>query len=463
MTRGLKIRWKLTLWYGGVLGAVLFVFGALVFVIMRHHLLDRIDQGLNEELSDVLSEVARAKTAADLTVWLNRRFAGHAGFDFQISRQNGERFFYNPRLAAKAWSLPRTSSAKPGFYNLPVESNYDWRVVHVIAAGPDGQLTVQVGRSLAAFNRELNELLMTFLLAGPLTLLAAVSGGYFLAYRALRPMQEMTLAAKAISADRLADRIAIVNPHDEIGELGLTLNQMIERLERSFTEMQRFTADAAHELRTPLAIIRNETEVALRTSRSEVEYSQVLGNVLEEANHLSGVADQLLFLCRHDAGLSAPAQERIDLDQLLLELVNNMRLVAQEKQQSIILAENPGCHVSGDRAELLRLFYNLVDNAIKYTPAGGKITVSSSVTVDAVKVSVTDTGIGIPVEDIPRVFDRFYRVDASRGGEVTGTGLGLSICRSILRGHGGSIDVKSVLGNGSTFTVQLPLKLAPLV
>ncbi|HEY4258775.1 MAG TPA: heavy metal sensor histidine kinase [Schlesneria sp.] len=455
MTSRLKIRWKLTLWYGGVLAAVLFVFGALVFLIMRHHLLERIDQGLNEELSDVLSEVGRAKTAPDLTVWLNRRFAAHAGFDFQISRQNGERFFYNPRLATKAWPLPESSSATSRFYNLPVEANADWRVVHVTAEGPEGLMTVQVGRSLAAFNRELNELLMTFFLAGPLTLLAAISGGYFLACRALNPIQEMTHAARSISADRLHDRIPIVNPHDEIGELGQTLNQMIERLERSFTEMQRFTADAAHELRTPLAIIRNETEVALRSQRSVIDDRHVLENVLEETNRLSAVADQLLFLCRQDAGLSAPTQERVDLDQLLLELVNNMRLVAQEKQQSIVLEENPSCQVVGDRHQLLRVFYNLVDNAIKYSPDAGQITIGSSATADRIVVRVSDTGIGIPSQDLSRIFDRFYRVDASRGGEVAGTGLGLSICQSILRSHGGAIEVDSKVGHGSTFSVQL--------
>lgn len=456
MTTGLKIRWKLTLWYGGVLAFVLFVFGAVVFVIMRHHLLERIDQGLKEELSDVISEVARAKTSSDLLLWLNRRFAAHAGFDFQITKQNGERFFYNPRLADRAWPPPIKNSAEPNFYNLPVKANHDWRVVNVTSNGPDGPLTVQVGRSLAAFDRELNELLMTFFLAGPLTLLATICGGYFLACRTLRPMQEMTHAAKSISADRLQDRIQIVNPHDEVGELGITLNQMIERLEQSFTEMQRFTADAAHELRTPLAVIRNETEVALRSTRSDVEYRHVLENVLEETNRLSVVADQLLFLCRHDAGLSMPVRERVELDQLLSELVNNMRLVAQEKQVSIVLAENPGCSVMGDRHQILRVFYNLVDNAIKYTPAAGQVTINCKTTPDSAVIRVTDTGIGIPRESLSRIFDRFYRVDTSRGGDVAGTGLGLSICQSIVRGHGGSIHVESTLGSGTTFTVELP-------
>jgi len=223
----LKIRWKMTLWYGGVLAVVLAVFGTVVFVIMRHHLLQRIDQGLNEELTDVLSEVERAKSPDELKEWLDRRFAAHAGFDFQITRSSGERFFFNPSLAEKAWPLPiqDADSTDPVFHTLPAESKGDSRIVHLKVAGPDGPLTVQVGRSLSAFEHELNELLMTFLLAGPVAVLVAVLGGYFLACRVLQPVQAMTQTAKIISADRLNDRIVVINPHDELGELGQTWPQ----------------------------------------------------------------------------------------------------------------------------------------------------------------------------------------------------------------------------------------------
>ncbi len=458
MMNRLKIRWKLTLWYGGVLAVVLLVFGTVVFVMMRHHLMQRIDQGLNEELADVLSEVSRAKTTDSLKDWLERRFAAHAGFDFQITMPSGERFFFNPRLADKAWPLPpkEADSSAPVLQTIPIEEKGDWRIVHVRVQGPNGPLTVQVGRSLAAYEHELNELLMTFLLAGPLTLLAAVSGGYFLACRVLRPMQEMTKAAKVISADRLHDRIAVINPHDELGELGGTLNQMIERLERSFSEIQRFTADAAHELRTPLAIIHNEAEVALRSRRSEEDYSHILENILEVTNQLSGVADQLLFLCRHDAGLSPSERDKVDIDKVLLEVVNNMRLVAQVKDVSIVFVDNPACQVIGDRSQLLRVFYNLIDNAIKYTDPMGRIIVGNRVTAVEATIQISDSGIGISPEHLPRIFDRFYRVDPSRGGDGSGAGLGLSICQSIVRGCGGSIAVESTVGKGTTITVRLP-------
>lgn len=453
---GLKIRWKLTLWYGCVLSVVLLVFGTVVFLVTRHHLMRRIDQGLREELADVLSEVNRAKTADELKDWLERRFAGHAGFDFQITTRDGERFFYNPRLAEKEWPLPtRDMDSSVAIYQtLPVETTGNWRIVHLTVDGPDGPFTVQVGRPLEAFEHELNELLFTFFLTGPLTILVAISGGYFLASRVLRPVQEMTQAAKAISADSLHERIAIINPHDELGVLGETLNQMIERLEQSFIEIRRFTADAAHELRTPLAIIRNEAEVTLRSPRSEGEYCHVLENVLDETNQLSLVADQLLFLCRQDAGLSPPVRETVTVDKLLIEVVSNMQAVAHEKHVSIVLGDNPACQMLGDRQQLNRVFYNLIDNAIKYTNSHGRISVSSCVQANEVTIRVSDNGCGIPPEHLPKIFDRFYRVDASR--TANGTGLGLAICQSIVRGCGGVIVAQSTVGEGTTFTVRLP-------
>jgi two-component system heavy metal sensor histidine kinase CusS len=454
----LKIRWKLTLWYGGVLALVLALFGTVVYAMMRHDLLERIDQGLNEELADVLSEVKRAKTSAGMMDWLNRRFADHAGFDFQITRPSGERFFYNPRLAEKAWPMPTrdAESLTPLFQTLPVEKKGNWRIVHVTAAGPDGRLTVQVGRGLAAFEHEMTELLLTFLLAGPLTLLAAVGGGYFLACRVLRPVQEMTQAANVISADQLNKRIAVTNPHDELGELAQTLNDMIERLERSFTEMQRFTTDAAHELRTPLAIIRSEAEVALRLPRSGEQYCGVLENLLEEINRLSLMADQLLFLARHDTGLSPKIRDNVLLDDLLREVVGNMQLVAQQKGIALELSENAPCTLYSDRSLLRRVFINLLDNAIKYTDEGGRASVASQASLVGVTIRVRDTGRGIPAEHLSHIFDRFYRVDAARSGDDNSAGLGLSLCQSIVRGLGGNIRVESTLGEGSLFTLTLP-------
>jgi two-component system, OmpR family, heavy metal sensor histidine kinase CusS len=344
---------------------------------------------------------------------------------------------------------------------LQVDSTGSWRVIAVRDYGPDGLVTVKVGRSLASFEQESRELLFTFILTGPLTLLIAVSGGYFLARRALAPVQAITQTARQISVERLSERIVLDNPDDELGTLSATLNEMIERLERSFAEMRRFTADAAHELRTPLAVIRNEAEVALRAARSPEEYRRALENLLEEANGLSALTDQLLFLSRQDTGLRPRSDESVDVTGLLAELVSNMQPLARENNVVLTLEACPPhsqieARLTSDSRLLRRVFYNLLDNAIKYTAATGTVSVTTRMDDGHLIVTVLDSGIGIPAEHLPRIFERFYRVDPSRSGEANGTGLGLSICQSIVRGMGGEIHVESSFGRGSEFIVRIP-------
>jgi heavy metal sensor kinase len=457
--RSLAVRWKLTLWYGVVLAVVLTAFSAAVYGMMRHQLLGRIDQGLREELGDVRSEVRRATHPAGLVQWLERRFARHEGFDFQITRPDGSRFFVSNRLTDRSLPAPASASdlSRPMFESVALGDAGRWRVVSMQEHGPDGPLTVQIGRSLAEYEHESGELLAVFLATGPLTVLATLAGGYFLARRALAPVRRMTDTARQISADRLGRRIAVDNPGDELGRLAATLNDMLDRLERSFAEMQRFTADAAHELRTPLAVIRNEAEVALRQPRSADEYGRVLENLLEETVRLGRTADELLFLARQDAGLNPAVRDDVAFDGLLRDVVENMQLVAQEKGVLLALVANPACRVRGDDNQLRRVFYNLIDNAIKFTGPGGAVTVAGRADGATVSVAVADTGVGIPAEHLPRIFDRFYRADPARAGEAGGAGLGLSICRAVVEGAGGTITATSLAGAGAEFVVRLPL------
>ena len=452
----LSIRWKLTLWYTAVLAAVLAAFSAAVYVFLRHELLQRVDEGLTEEVSDVLSEVRRANDSQGLHRWLDRRFAQHAGFDFQITAADGSLFFANERLAAQSLPLPATISSTAACRTATVPGGGRHRVVAVTAQGPSGPLTVQVSRTLDPLERELSELLFALLVTGPLALAAAVGGGYFLARRALSPVQKITQTANEITAERLDRRVPRGNSGDELGALAATLNGMIERLERSFLEMQRFAADAAHELRTPLAIIRTEAEIALRSPRSAQEYCRVLESTLEETVRLARIADRLLFLCRQDAGLDTAGREEVNAQALVAEAVGNMQWVAEAKEISLSLARNEDCQLLADPSQLLRVLYNLLDNAIKFTPAGGSIEVSSKHVDGRLVIRVTDSGFGIPQEHLPHVFDRFYHVDPARtaGG---GAGLGLAICQSIVKSHGGSISVESQVGLGSVFGVSLPL------
>lgn len=453
----LSIRWKLTLWYGLVVGLVLLAFSIAVYLMIRQHLLQRIDKGLSEELSDVLFEVRRAKSTNDLTEWLDRRFARHEGFDFQIRSQDGSVFFANPRLGERLLPIPRGLSTAELFNDAQLNGDASFRIVSVMAEGPQGPLTVQVARSLADFRHELGELLSVFALTVPLALVIALGGGYFLASRALAPVQRITDTANRITAERLNERIAVSNAGDELGALSQTLNGMVERLERSFQETRQFTADAAHELRTPLTIIRNETEVALRSARSADEYRHVLESTLEEVERLRRLADHLLLLCRLDAGVDARQRAPIQLNHLLDEVLGHMRLLAQERGIEIKADEIAPAVVTATAEDLRRVFYNLLDNAIKYSHSGSAIEVRAQLRGSECLISVEDTGLGIAPDHLPRIFDRFYRVDAARAESGTAAGLGLSICQSIVRAHGGTIHAESRPGAGTTFYVRLPV------
>jgi heavy metal sensor kinase len=418
--------------------------------------LERIDQGLHEELSDVLSEVRRAESADNLHGWLDRRFGGHEGFDFQITRSDGFRFFANRRLGDRMLPIPDDVTEEPEYRNVEVEGTGRWRVVSVRVAAPDGPLTILVARSLAGFDHETAELLTTLLILWPLTLSVTAGGGYILARKALRPVDRITQAADQITAEELSRRVEVPNPDDELGALARTLNRMIGRLELSFAEMRQFTADAAHELRTPLAVMRAEAEVALRSPRNTDEYRRVIENLLDEATRLGAVADQLLFLYRQDAGLLPPTREELDGGALVREVVENMRGVADEKGVTLSADGVATRPLVTDGRLVRRVLYNLLDNAVKYTDKGGRVKVATRDSDGRLTITVSDTGIGIPPEHLARVFERFYRADPARAGDRPGAGLGLAICGSIARTLGGTIALYSEPGAGTTAEFVLP-------
>jgi heavy metal sensor kinase len=457
----MSIRWRLTLWYVAVLAVVVAAFGAAVYITARHQLLERIDGGLREELADVLFEVERAQSDAGLREWLERRFGQHEGFDFQITRPGGERFFVNRRLADNALPLPEPArlSERP-FYRSAAAEGSRWRIVGVQARGPTGELTVQVARSLEELDHESGEWLLALLLAGPVTLLVTAGGGYFLAGRALAPVDLLRVRTREITADRLDRRLPVPNPGDELGLLAVTINEMIARLERSFAEVRRFTADASHELRTPLAVIRSEAELALRKPSVPPEQQALLGSILEECDRLSRLTDQLLALAREDAGVAVQAREALDLAALATGTAETMRPLAEAGDVRLHSDSRGPVWVRGDESRLRQVFYNLLDNALAHTPSGGEVEVRVEAQDGQAVAVVRDTGEGIPPEHLPRVFDRFYRVDRARSRERGGTGLGLSIVRSVVIAHGGKIELESAVGRGTTARMVLPLTAA---
>jgi signal transduction histidine kinase len=243
-----------------------------------------------------------------------------------------------------------------------------------------------------------------------------------------------------------------------LGRLAATLNEMIGRLEKAFQRQKQFTSDASHELRTPLAVIEAESTLALQKERPSSDYQRSLEIISQESSQMSSLIDQLLTLARADAGKEQWNFTEVNLGKLISNLSADVEVLCKEKGLSLQLGKTKDLVVNGDEARLRELFMNLLDNAIRYTPAPGTVSVSFRREGQMAVVAITDTGIGIPAEDIPFIFERFYRVDKSRSRAEGGSGLGLAICRHIAEAHGGKIEVESQVGAGSTFSVWLPLQ-----
>ena len=280
---------------------------------------------------------------------------------------------------------------------------------------------------------------------------AAGLGGYLLARRALSPIERMTERARSINAERLNDRLPVDNPNDELGRLATVFNETLTRLELSFEQMRRFTSDASHELRTPLTAIRSVGEVGLRSRRDEAAYREIIGSMLEEVDRLANLVDRLLTLSRADTGGAKLAIDIVDLAELAQEIAGQLDVLAEEKRQSIHVRCDAVPPWIGDRMVLRQALLNLVDNAIKYSPAGGEIEICVCQTPAGAVIDVADTGPGIPAELQSRIFDRFYRVDKARSRENGGTGLGLSIAKWAVEVNGGQLTLENPKGIGSKF------------
>lgn len=320
-----------------------------------------------------------------------------------------------------------------------------------------GTVQVSVGYPVDEIETTLNKLFSSLIFALPLVLMLAVGSGWFLAKYFVQPVQEMTRLAKDITEHNLSQRLPERRVNDEITHLARTLNAMIERLERSFKQIRQFTGDASHELRTPLAILMGELEIALHSDKAPDEYQEVISSALEEVSRLSQVVKNLLELSRADSGQVPLDVKVLELSALLEDIIEDAMILGEEKNICVESSVERGVVIFGDKVRLHQAFLNVIDNAVKYTPHGGSVTVALRKTEDAALVSVTDTGVGIPDGDQELIFDRFFRVDKSRSGEVGGHGLGLSIVKWVVEAHHGNIKVTSQLGKGSIFFIRLPL------
>jgi heavy metal sensor kinase len=314
---------------------------------------------------------------------------------------------------------------------------------------------VQVASPLTALENVLGDLrhLLTVML--PLLILFTGLIGMILAKLSLRPVDRMIKAVQQITAQSLRQRIPEPDTRDEIQRLAVTFNDMLARLDRSFASQRHFLQDASHELKTPLTILEGEMSVALKRQRSPEEYEGVLRSCLEEIERLTRIVHNLLTLARLDDREIALQRQSVDLGALACSVLEDMQVLADQKAVSLACKAAEALSVVADEQFMRQVLINIISNAVKYTPEGGAVSVDVLPGKGSVAVIVRDTGIGIKAEDIPFIFDRFYRVEASRSS--AGFGLGLSIAKSIVEAHGGTISLQSLPGQGSTFTITLPV------
>ncbi len=496
------LRVRLTLWYTLVLATALFGFGLFAYWTVSKSLFTNVDSMLAEVGTYIDESIAHdlhqtqsmmrnpigPRTApkqpaehspipphlgkfsgsdstlnrlSDLdfnSLWsdINRSlFIRSRNFHVQVADSNG-------KVLWRSHSLGR--------FQLPtyeeVTNGLDTGRVFLTAKAPNMQLRVQAMQSTyaqisIAYNLSdvsgiLVQLTDAFRIGFPLSVLLALAIGYALARYSLRQVDIITNAAKRITAENLSKRLPLPATNDEILRLTTTLNEMIGRLEGSFTQVRQFTSDVSHELRTPLAILMGELELALRREMDEEEYQSMVASALEEVVRLSKMVSSLLEISRAETGQVKLNKTLFDISKMTSDICDDMEILAEDKR--VVMEKNiqPFVTIIADESRLHQALLNVIDNAIKYTHVNGTVRVSLSTKANQTKIEISDTGVGISEEDLPFVFNRFFRVDKARSSDVVGSGLGLSIVRWIIEVHRGDIRVKSELGVGSTFTIVLP-------
>ncbi len=435
-----SIGFRLAAWYLAVLFAGMLLFGVGTWFALREALWSHLDETLQartQAVGQFLEQETRGETL-DALREETREFASGLPLDqgIRVTTESGDVLF------------ERGLSQKESLHETQTDVHVKGRLLHVEMATPANSLY------------ETLDLLRNILLGSiPVMLLVAGFGGWWLSRRALQPVDEMTSAAETLSIDDISARLAVPKTGDELQRLGEAWNRMLDRIADSVDRMTRFTMDAAHELRTPAAIMQSSAELALRRPRTAEEYRDVIRNLAEESQHLSGLVEDLLQLARSDAGVHRSPEE-VPVSDIVSGAVQMIEPLAAAKHQSLSLREgNPEARILGDATSLRRLVLILLDNAIKFSPDGGGIDVRTSSTDDTAQFEVHDDGPGIPAEDLPHIFERFYRSSTARNGP--GAGLGLAIAKAIVEEHGGEISIDSAARGGTTVRVTLPLSSVP--
>jgi len=464
--RKLSIGVRLTLWYLAIFALAQLVFGVGMWLVLRNHLYDLADDNLESQLEDLQKffDAQRKDTSvAALQQVLTEAFADHAGDYLQVYAGNGN-WIYQSKFM-KAHSLPPVEPervARLSFENRWIDEK-PLRFATQRFEVNGHAYTVQTGLQIDDLVNTLSAFRIYLLMLAPLALLVAASGGYWLSRRALAPVDAIVGTARQIGGTNLDSRLKQLHTGDELERLSNTLNEMLDRIEGAFRRVTQFTADASHELRTPVSLIRTEAELALRRSRDGEQYKESLQHILREAERTTALIEELLTLARADSGSESLKMHPLNVRDALRDVAEGWRPVATmcnlEFRDKLEVGE---LFVIGDETALRRVVNILLDNAFKFTAAPGIVDLSLKQKDDKVVITVRDSGVGIAPEEQGKIFERFYRVDKVRSRETQGAGLGLSIAQWIVQQHGGTLRVESELGKGSAFRVELPGVGAPV-
>ncbi len=457
--RSLKLR--LTLWYAGVTALVIAVFSWVTYEVVEHRLGAELDRQLRIDF-DLIEARLDADPSGNIR-WLVQGAHGDEGFArlsawFEVWSEEGTLLFrhWPVKDADIREPQPAPEGVSLRFHTVALDGSLHVRLMERPARVQGRGVIVRVFRDESSIRRTLAQIVEVFLLAMPLAVVLASLGGYFIANRSLQPIAAMAAQARKITSESLGERLPMPHPEDELGQLAGVFNQTLERLERSFAELRRFTADASHELRTPLTALRAVGEVALTQQNSPAASREAIGSMLEEAGRLNDLVEALLTLARMEGGKVTIARASIALTEIVAEVIESLGVLALENGQRFVSTGEGGVIVNADRLLLRQALMNVVHNAIRYAHPNTAIAIRTGSEEGCGFIEVSDNGPGIAPEHLPRIFDRFYRVDASRSRGHGGTGLGLAIARWSIECQGGRIEVQSAIGIGTTFRLLLP-------
>jgi heavy metal sensor kinase len=465
--RKLSIGVRLTLWYLAIFALAQILFGAGMWLILRHNLYDLVDDALEGQVDDLknfLQSQPSDRSIAKLREEVNETYAiEHSGDYLEIYAENNQLIYRSAFVEAHPSTLlPPDQVQGPTMRNRRIDHR-PFRFVFQKLEINGHVYTVEMGISAEDAVETLHLFRFYLLMFAPLLLLVAAGGGYWLSRRALSPVDALVRSAREVSGTNLSGRLQKLETGDELQRLSDTLNEMLDRIESAFERITQFTADASHELRTPVSLIRTEAELALRRSREETEYQEALRHILLEAERTTTLIEQLLSMARADSGRETLHLQPVDLGPTLRTVVSGWQQIAIIRNlQFSSSIDASDSFVMGDETLLRRLADILLDNAFKYTPSPGWVHLSLGRKGESAVLTVHDSGVGIAEQEQGRIFERFYRVDKARSREQGGAGLGLAIAQWIVTQHRGSIAVESTPGQGAAFRVQLPFTAAPV-